>query len=132
MRYAPAMNLNLPLTPHLQQFVREQLASGRFQTESDVVRAALRLLEDQSLPHQSSAPRLHQSSENSLTNRTPDLQEFRKQRGTDHAHHGDSTQLSASRRSPRGLLADLPSTISPDEIKEARSEMWAGLPHGEA
>ncbi len=126
------MNLNLPLTPHLEQFVREQLASGRFQSESDVVRAALRLLEDQSLPQPSSAPRLQQSSENGQTDRPSDAQELRKQLSSDHAPHTDTTQLSASRRSPRGLLADLPNAIGPDEIKEVRREMWAGLPHGEA
>jgi hypothetical protein len=38
----------------------------------------------------------------------------------------------AGRRSPRGILADLRSDISLDEIKEARSEMWSGFHHGAA
>ena len=41
----PAPSLNVSLTPHLVQFVETLLASGRYQTASEVVRAALRLLE---------------------------------------------------------------------------------------
>jgi antitoxin ParD1/3/4 len=126
------MNLSLPLTPHLEQFVREQLATGRFQTEGDIVRAALQLLEDQAVSQRFSGPSHGQSSEYGSTDRTPDWRELRKQLGTNRLPHTDSTQLSASRRSPRGLLADLRSDIGPDEIKEARSEMWVGLPNGEA
>lgn len=37
---------NLP--PHLAQFVREQLAAGRFRDEKELVRTALVLLEEQS------------------------------------------------------------------------------------
>jgi hypothetical protein len=35
-----------------------------------------------------------------------------------------------ARRSPRGLLADLSSGISFDDVREARDELWAGLRHG--
>lgn len=38
---------NIGLGAHFGSFVQEQLASGRFRTASDVVRAGLRLLEDQ-------------------------------------------------------------------------------------
>ena len=37
--------LNVSLTEHLSSFVEAQLASGRYSTASEVVRAALRLLE---------------------------------------------------------------------------------------
>jgi antitoxin ParD1/3/4 len=37
--------LNVSVTEHLTSFVRAQVASGRFGTASEVVRAALRLLE---------------------------------------------------------------------------------------
>lgn len=37
--------LNVSLTEHLCSFVEAQVASGRFGTASEVVRAALRLLE---------------------------------------------------------------------------------------
>jgi antitoxin ParD1/3/4 len=41
------MTLNVSLTPHLEQFIREIVHSGRFQSASEVVRTALRLLEEQ-------------------------------------------------------------------------------------
>ncbi len=37
--------LNVSVTEHLHGFVAAQLASGRFSTASEVVRAGLRLLE---------------------------------------------------------------------------------------
>jgi antitoxin ParD1/3/4 len=37
--------LNVSLTPELDRFVAEKVASGRYQSASEVVRAALRLLE---------------------------------------------------------------------------------------
>ena len=41
----PKPSLNVSLTPHLEQFIAVSVASGRYQTASEVVRAALRLLE---------------------------------------------------------------------------------------
>ena len=38
-------SLNVSLTPFLERFIAEQLASGRYQSASEVVRAGLRLLE---------------------------------------------------------------------------------------
>ena len=35
------------------------------------------------------------------------------------------------RRSPRGILADIRSYISPDDIVEVRKEMWTGFPRNE-
>lgn len=37
--------LNVSLTPALERFIAERVASGRYQTASEVVRAGLRLLE---------------------------------------------------------------------------------------
>ena len=34
--YISPMTIDKPLTPHLEQFIREQLAAGRFQSESDI------------------------------------------------------------------------------------------------
>jgi antitoxin ParD1/3/4 len=46
--------MNVSLTPELEQLVREKVASGLYQTASEVVRDALRLLKErdryQSLP----------------------------------------------------------------------------------
>ena len=42
----PAKNsLNVSLTPQLDRFVQDRVASGRYQTASEVVREGLRLLE---------------------------------------------------------------------------------------
>ena len=41
--------MNVSLTPELERFVQSRVASGRFQTASEVVREGLRLLEDREL-----------------------------------------------------------------------------------
>jgi putative addiction module CopG family antidote len=40
------MNIEFPLPPHLQQFVNEQLAAGRFHSEREVIHTALHVLEE--------------------------------------------------------------------------------------
>ena len=40
------MTLNVSLTPHLEEFIQQTVSSGRFQSASEVVRTALRLLEE--------------------------------------------------------------------------------------
>lgn len=40
------MHIDFPLPPHLQQFVNEQLAAGRFKSESEVIHTALHVLEE--------------------------------------------------------------------------------------
>lgn len=42
----PRKTLNISLTPMLQKFVEKKVASGRYQTASEVVRDGLRLLEE--------------------------------------------------------------------------------------
>ena len=43
---ATRTTLNVSLTPDLSRFVENRLRSGKYQTRSEVVREALRLLED--------------------------------------------------------------------------------------
>lgn len=45
MRQTTTMNVSL--SPELRSFVADRIASGRFSNASEVVRAALRLLEEQ-------------------------------------------------------------------------------------
>lgn len=40
------MTLNVSLTPHLEEFIQKTVSSGRFQSASELVRTALRLLEE--------------------------------------------------------------------------------------
>jgi len=42
-----AFSHRLSLTPHLEDFIRQTVTSGRYQSASEVVRTALRLLEEQ-------------------------------------------------------------------------------------
>jgi antitoxin ParD1/3/4 len=41
------MPTSVALSPHFETFVKEQVSTGRFNNVSEVVRAGLRLLEDQ-------------------------------------------------------------------------------------
>lgn len=41
------MPTSVALSPHFESFVKEQVSTGRFNNVSEVVRAGLRLLEDQ-------------------------------------------------------------------------------------
>jgi antitoxin ParD1/3/4 len=43
----PPMTMNINLTPQLEQLVREKVSSGRYTSASEVVREALRLMEEQ-------------------------------------------------------------------------------------
>jgi antitoxin ParD1/3/4 len=46
MRYYRLMSLNVSLTPHLEAFIHDSVSAGRYQSASEVVRTALRLLEE--------------------------------------------------------------------------------------
>ena len=56
--------MNVSLTAHLRAFVEAQIASGRFSTASEVVRAALRSLERELGGAAATAPgRRHESDD---------------------------------------------------------------------
>jgi antitoxin ParD1/3/4 len=42
-----SMPMNISLTPHLEEMIREKIASGSYNSASEVVREALRLLEQE-------------------------------------------------------------------------------------
>lgn len=81
------MAIDARLPPHLQAFVREQLAVGRFQSEDELISAALILL-----------------AENVR------FRDCDRVGGTRISGSGD-------RRSPRGILADIRSHISADDSR---------------
>ena len=41
------MTMNINLTPHLEDIVRQKVASGSYASASEVIREALRLMEEQ-------------------------------------------------------------------------------------
>lgn len=52
--------MNVSLTPELEQFVHEKVKSGRYLSASEVVRDALRLLEERDLFQQAKLAELRQ------------------------------------------------------------------------
>jgi len=50
--------MNVSLTPELERFVASRVASGRYQSASEVVREALRLLEEREQARQAALDRL--------------------------------------------------------------------------
>jgi antitoxin ParD1/3/4 len=68
MRYTHNMT-DESLSPHLKEIVRQQLATGRFQSQSDVIRAALDLLEEESLSRQASHAWLKQEIDKGVNSR---------------------------------------------------------------
>jgi len=51
-------SMNVSLTPELEQFVQSRVASGRYQTASEVVREGLRLLEEREQARESAMEEL--------------------------------------------------------------------------
>jgi antitoxin ParD1/3/4 len=60
------MTMNVSLTPHLEDFVHQTVASGRYQSASEVVRTALRLLEERERERQAKLERLRQEIQTGL------------------------------------------------------------------
>jgi antitoxin ParD1/3/4 len=52
------ISLNVSLTPELEQFVQSRVASGLYQTASEVVREGLRLLEERERARESALEEL--------------------------------------------------------------------------
>ena len=89
-------SMNVSLTPELEQFVQSRVASGRFQTASEVVREGLRLLEERELARETALKELRSKIRRAVEQ--ADRGEFLD---------GDSVfeeirQLSARRRAKKG------------------------------
>jgi antitoxin ParD1/3/4 len=54
---------NIALTPHFDQFVQSKIESGRYQSASEVIRDALRLLEEREQLHPQSLAKLRRDIE---------------------------------------------------------------------
>jgi putative addiction module CopG family antidote len=106
------MNLEPPLPQDLERFVRDEIAAGRFGSESDVYRTALQLLVESSLGRKS-LPQ-HRSG-NHWPGQVESWQVLREP---------SMAAAATVRRSLRGMLADLDSQLEFDEFREARREIW--------
>lgn len=60
------MTLNVSLTPHLEAFIHETVTSGRYQSASEVVRTALRLLAEHEQERAARIERLRQEIQKGL------------------------------------------------------------------
>jgi putative addiction module CopG family antidote len=75
------MDIDFPLPPHLQQFVSEQLATGHFQSEREVIHTALHLLEERYHSREESTAWLKQEIDRGMSSRPsePVTKEFWQQ-----------------------------------------------------
>jgi len=130
------MTDSTPLPPDLENFVNQQLASGRFQSANELIVSALQLFKQYSPPNQSLKIRPNSNVEHGPSTNQPTIpsQPYRPEL-RERLRPGDIQDRflpthSAQRRSPRGILSDLRSHISFDDILEARREVWSSFPHG--
>lgn len=82
---------NVHIGPHFEGFVREQIACGRFQNVSEVVRAALRLLEDHEAARHTQKAELLKSIDAAFDDPRPGVtvdEAFRRLR----AHHAEQAR----------------------------------------
>lgn len=68
--YGRPMMIDGPFPPHLEQFVRDQVASGQFRSEGEVVQTALRLLEEQVQTREAAHAWLKQELDKGLNSRS--------------------------------------------------------------
>ena len=65
--------MNISLTPHLEDMIREKIASGSYTSASEVVREALRLLEQEDQLHTLKLQSLRQDIRDGLESRPSKL-----------------------------------------------------------
>lgn len=90
------MKIESPLPPHLAQFVREQLATGRFRSEREVIHTALHLLEEKASSPEADSAWLKQELDKGLSSRpaepaTPRFWNQLRARVRAHPGPGDGT-----------------------------------------
>ena len=115
---------DIPLPPPLERFVRDQLAAGRYQSEGDLVCAALALLAAAGAADSADPGGTAQGR------RPTGLEPWGTCRGRA-AGAGTEVPSATARRRPRGLLSDLRTDLSFDDVRAARRELWGGLRPGD-
>ncbi len=65
------MPMNVNLTPHLEDMVRQKVASGLYSSSSEVVREALRLMEEQDRLKSAKLDQLRQDIREGLNSGSP-------------------------------------------------------------
>jgi len=92
MRPKGVAAMNVSLTPELEAMIRQQVDSGRYNNASEVVREALRLLDEhQRVQHLRSllAVGLEQAQRGELVELTPELLEDIHRRAEERFHRGE-------------------------------------------
>jgi antitoxin ParD1/3/4 len=65
------MTMNINLTPHLEDIVRQKVASGSYASASEVIREALRLMEEQDHARAAKLAQLRQDIQEGLESGDP-------------------------------------------------------------
>ena len=63
------MTIDSPLPPHLARFIRDQLATGDFRSEDEVIHTALHLLEEKARSPEATSAWLKQELDKGLSSR---------------------------------------------------------------
>ena len=63
---------SVTLGDHFESFIAQQIKTGRYKTASEVMRAALRLLENETRQRQALIQALIEGEESGISNQTPD------------------------------------------------------------
>jgi antitoxin ParD1/3/4 len=75
------MTVNVSLTPHLEEFIQQTVTSGRYRSASEIVRTALRLLEQQECERAMKLEALRQAIQQGLGSGPPtplDIEEIKR------------------------------------------------------
>ena len=86
------MTLNVSLTPHLEEFIHQTVTAGRYRSASEIVRTALRLLEEQEHERAIKLDALRQAIQEGLDSgpATPlDIEELLEECRRQHANPSD-------------------------------------------
>ncbi|MGB7759277.1 MAG: type II toxin-antitoxin system ParD family antitoxin [Bryobacteraceae bacterium] len=121
-------SMNVSLTPELERFVQSRVASGLFQTASEVVREGLRLLEEREQAREAALAEIRarigrgveQADRGELLDGDAVFEEIRQLSARRRAD-GKGTGRSLSLRPKRGQTSSKSGTTSPKTASTART-----------